>query len=81
MICCGDGVFDAFMQVKDQRFTREKYEIVSSKTNYCLTKAGTIIVRYTHPLLLQKNYNKENAYNNLMKIAQGALLEKVNMNL
>ena len=81
VICCGDGVFDAFMQVKDQRFTREQYEIASSKTNYCLTNSGTIIIRYTHPLLLQKNYNKENAYNNLMKIAQGALLEKVNMNL
>ena len=28
-----------------------------------------------------ENYNKENAYNNLMKIAQGALLEKANINL
>lgn len=79
VVCCGDGVYDAFLQTIQQGKLKDSYENLINRPNYCITKQGTIIIKYIHPLLLHKKYCKESAYSDLMKIAQNALLDKVKL--
>ena len=79
VVCCGDGVYNAFLQTTQQGKLKDSYESLTNRPNYCITKQGTIIIKYIHPLLLHKKYCKESAYSDLMKIVQNALLDKAKL--
>lgn len=77
VICCGDGVFEIFKDItKKEEVIRDVYEVAIHKTNYFVTKHGTIVIKYKHPLLLKKGIGKEKAYLNLMEVTRKAICER-----
>lgn len=74
IVCCGDGLFDIFKIILGNVLLKEQYRPYAiSKDDYLITRNGTIIIKYIHPLLLNKNHHKQDAYIKLMETAQKAL--------
>lgn len=73
VICCGDGLYDIFKEIVNHELIKEQFTPIVSNNDYMITQNRTIVINFIHPLLLQKKYNKEKAYNRLMEIVQKAL--------
>lgn len=79
IVCCGDGVFDHFLQIMQNPLFQNSHYVVKHKgKNYLITESGIIIINYRHPLLLQKGVSSKLAYTQLMDIVQSALKERAN---
>ena len=76
VICCGDGVFEIFKDITKKETIRDIYEIAIRRTNYFVTKHGTVVIKYRHPLLLKKGIHKDKAYKTLMELVGKAICDR-----
>ena len=82
VICCGDGVYEIFLDIIKQECSilsdysgRDLKYIARDSTQcaYRIANSGTIIIDYRHPLILGKGVSKRSVYLRLMNIVQEAL--------
>lgn len=76
VICCGDGLFEIFKRIAScEPLKKQLMPFASKHDDYLITRDGIVVINFIHPLLLKKGFQKEEAYNSLMKTVQKAMEE------